>query len=127
MDALEPGVEVLGPAKGKLLYAVNESVEAADHLKPSDGASIELARQFAQIIDEAIESGDPERIHQVSCVAMPTLNKTLTSLGLNPEGRFKMKIGLTAGQQSGPAGPPKAGAPDELTALRAKRAKRGGA
>ena len=127
MDALEPGVEVLGPAKGKLLYAVNESVDAADHLKKSDEASVELARAFARIIDDAIESQEPERIHQVSCVAMPTLNKTLTSLGLNPEGRFKLKIGLTTGQQSGPAGPPKAGTPDELTALRAKRAKRGGA
>lgn len=127
MDAIEPGVEVLGPAQGKLLYAVNESVDAADHLKPSDEAAVELARSFARIIDQAIDSGDPERIHQVSCVAMPTLNKTLTSLGLNPEGRFKMKIGLTSGQQSGSGGPPRAGGPDELTALRAKRAKRGGA
>lgn len=127
MDSLEPGMEVLGPARGKLLYAVNESVDTADHLEISDAAAIELARSFARIIDDAIESQEPERIHQVSCVAMPTLNKTLTSLGLNPEGRFKLKIGVVASQQSGQSGPPKAGTPDELTALRAKRAKRGGA
>lgn len=130
MDELISGPEILPPANSSILAALNAAVKAADHLKKSDDAAVELARSFARIIDRAIESGDPDRIHQVSCVAMPTLNKSLTSLGLNPEGRFKLKIGIdttvAAPSKSGP--PSSGGGPDELTALRAKRrVKSGGA
>lgn len=127
MNELDPGVEILGPAGGALHRAVWDSVEAANHLKETDKAAIELAVQFATIIDDAVASGEPERIHQVSCVAMPTLNKTLTSLGLNPEGRFKLKLEAPATSTAPGAPTPPPGGSDELTALRAKRAKRGGA
>lgn len=130
MDELISNPEILPPANGRILAELNASVKAAKHLKRSDDAAVELARAFARIIDQAIESGDPDRIHQVSCVAMPTLNKSLTSLGLNPEGRFKLKIGVDApgAAASSKSGPPQTGGgPDELTALRAKRrAKSGG-
>ena len=44
------------------------------------------------IRDRARESGDPDAISKTSFGPMPTLNKVLTGLGLNPEG--KQKLGL---------------------------------
>ena len=75
-----------------MVDSVNEAVDAADHLSESDQASIDLAIHLATIIDEARESGDPDAISKTSFGPMPTLNKVLTGLGLNPEG--KQKLGL---------------------------------
>ena len=75
-----------------MVDSVNEAVEAAEHLSESDQASIDLAIHLATIIDEARESGDPDAISKTSFGPMPTLNKVLTGLGLNPEG--KQKLGL---------------------------------
>ena len=75
-----------------MVDSVNEAVEAAEHLSESDQASIDLAVHLATIIDEARESGDPDAISKTSFGPMPTLNKVLTGLGLNPEG--KQKLGL---------------------------------
>lgn len=72
--------------------SVRDAVDAAEHLSSSDQASIDLALHLATIIDEARASGDPEAISKTSFGPMPTLNKVLTSLGLNPEG--KQKLGL---------------------------------
>lgn len=75
-----------------MVESVNDAVAAADHLTSSDRASVDLALHLATIIDEARESGDPDAISKTSFGPMPTLNKVLTGLGLNPEG--KQKLGL---------------------------------
>ncbi|MHC2848839.1 hypothetical protein ACUXOC_000261 [Corynebacterium mucifaciens] len=75
-----------------MVESVNDAVAAADHLTSSDQASVDLALHLATIIDEARESGDPDAISKTSFGPMPTLNKVLTGLGLNPEG--KQKLGL---------------------------------
>lgn len=75
-----------------MVESVNDAVAAADHLSESDQASVDLALHLATIIDEARESGDPDAISKTSFGPMPTLNKVLTGLGLNPEG--KQKLGL---------------------------------
>lgn len=75
-----------------MVASVREAVGAADHLVDSDQASVDLALHLATIIDDARSSGDPEAINKTSFGPMPTLNKVLTGLGLNPEG--KQKLGL---------------------------------
>lgn len=75
-----------------MVDSVVEAVESAGHLVESDQASIDLALHLATIIDEARDSGDPDAISKTSFGPMPTLNKVLTGLGLNPEG--KQKLGL---------------------------------
>lgn len=77
---------------GKMRTAVRESVELADHLEDTDAADIALAYELADVIDRAVDSGDPEAIHRASCVPMPSLHKILTSLGLNPEGRKNLGL-----------------------------------
>lgn len=77
---------------GNLVEQVRESVEQAEHLEPTDEAAIALALEMAKVVDDARESGSEERIHRASCVAMPSLHKVLTSLGLNPEGRQKLGL-----------------------------------
>ena len=77
---------------GQLVKLVTESIEQADHLEPTDEAEIALALELAKVVDDARESGDEERIHRASCVAMPSLHKVLTALGLNPEGRLKLGL-----------------------------------
>lgn len=97
MDELENGYAVTEPMSGKMQAAVRNSVDMADHLDETDEADIALAMEFAQVIDDARESGDEERIHRASSVPMPSLHKVLTSLGLNPEGR--QKLGLDSGDE----------------------------
>lgn len=75
-----------------MVESVKDAVAVADHLTSSDQASVDLALHLATIIDEARESGDPDAISKTSFGPMPTLNKVLTGLGLNPEG--KQKLGL---------------------------------
>ncbi|QQB45349.1 hypothetical protein I6I10_06960 [Corynebacterium glucuronolyticum] len=77
---------------GKMLDSVDGAVAAATHLTADDQASIEVARELATYIDEANASGDQARIDKTTFGAYPTLNKVLTGLGLNPEG--KQKLGL---------------------------------
>lgn len=75
-----------------MVEAVNDAVVAAEHLTDSDMASVDLALHLATIIDEARASGDPDAINKTSFGPMPTLNKVLTGLGLNPEGRQKLGL-----------------------------------
>ena len=95
MKSIEVGYEVVEPLTGRMRAAVQSSVDQADHLDGMDDADIALAFEMAQVIDDARDSGEEERIHRASCVAMPSLHKVLTSLGLNPEGR--QKLGITTG------------------------------
>lgn len=80
------------PLTGRMRASVQSAVDAADHLDHMDGAGVELAFQLADIIDEARDSGDQEKIHKASFGPMPSLHKVLTSLGLNPEGRQKLGL-----------------------------------
>ena len=77
---------------GAMFEAVSASVDAATHLGADDMASVEVALQLAEYIDEAHASEDQARIDKTTFGAYPTLNKVLTGLGLNPEG--KQKLGL---------------------------------
>ena len=95
MDELDHDYEALGATTGRMRAAVQSSVDQADHLDGMDDADIALAFEMAQVIDDARDSGEEERIHRAWCVAMPSLHKVLTSLGLNPEGR--QKLGITTG------------------------------
>lgn len=94
MSELEEWVEVTAtePLTGKYTAAVRKSVELADHLEPTDDADVQLAYGYAKVIDTAFDENDPEKIHRVSCTAMPSLHKTLTDLGLNPRGRRELEL-----------------------------------
>ncbi|MFJ3030957.1 hypothetical protein ACIP5Z_01650 [Rothia terrae] len=77
----------------KMLYAFEVSLQNADWLKTNgpDRASIELARHYCQLIDEAVEVADPTILQKTFAVCGPNLQKTLTSLGLNPEARNELQ------------------------------------
>lgn len=68
------------------LQAVNEAVEAAQHLTDMDGAAVSLARHVASLIDQAEAEGF-ESSMKASFGPVPTLNKILDGLGLTPNGR----------------------------------------
>ena len=77
---------------GQYVRAVRRAVESAEHLYREDVADVSLCLGYAKIIDSAFDSGDPERCHKVSTVAMPSLHKAITDLGLNVRGRKEMGL-----------------------------------
>ena len=100
------GIQEFGPSEcvasepltGRMRAQVHEAIEAAEHLEITDEASVELALQLAEIIDNARDSGDPAAFEKTSFGPMPTLHKVLTLLGLNPEGR--QKLNLDSGEEN---------------------------
>jgi phage terminase small subunit len=101
---------------GRLGAAVEKSLEAATWLSGADEATKELARGYASYVDNAHALADPELIHKAYSVAGPNLQKTLTSLGLNPEARKELGVKGEA-QEVDPI--------DELKRKRAGRAQAG--
>ena len=77
---------------GRLATAVEKSLQAATWLTDADEAVKELARGYATYVDDAHNAGDSELIHKAYSVAGPNLQKTLTSLGLNPEARKELGV-----------------------------------
>lgn len=101
---------------GRLGSAVQRSLEAATWLSAADEATRELALGYAAYVDNALALADPELIHKAYSVAGPNLQKTLTSLGLNPEARKELGVKGEA-QEVDPI--------DELKAKRGRRAQAG--
>lgn len=77
---------------GQYVRAVRQAVGSADHLQREDVADVSLCIGYAKIIDSAFDSGDEERCHKVSTVAMPSLHKAITDLGLNVRGRKELGL-----------------------------------
>lgn len=73
-----------------LLEAVESAIGAASWLGDADVAGVELARKYAQLIDDSVDSGEWADQAKAFAVAGPNLQKTLTSLGLNPEARKEL-------------------------------------
>ena len=101
---------------GPLGAAVQKSLEAATWLSAADEATKELARRYAALVDDAVALGEPDAINRAHAVAGPNLQKTLTSLGLNPEARKELGVKGEA-QEVDPI--------DELKAKRGRRAQAG--
>lgn len=101
---------------GALSSAVQKSLEAATWLTEADEATKELARRYAALVDDALLSGEADVINRAHAVAGPNLQKTLTSLGLNPEARKELGVKGDA-QEVDPI--------DELKRKRAGRAQAG--
>ena len=101
---------------GRLATAVEKSLEAATWLTAADEATKELARRYAALVDNANALGDPDLINRAHSTAGPNLQKTLTSLGLNPEARKELGVKGEA-QEVDPI--------DELKRKRAGRAQAG--
>jgi len=76
----------------RLSAAVERALGAATWLTDADEATKELARRYAALVDSALASGDLEAINRAHAVAGPNLQKTLTSLGLNPEARKELGV-----------------------------------
>lgn len=72
--------------------AVETSLTAATWLTEADEATKELARRYAALVDNANASGDLDLINRAHSTAGPNLQKTLTSLGLNPEARKELGV-----------------------------------
>lgn len=77
----------------KMLYAVDISLKelGAEKETKKDKAARELARHYANFIDEAISSGDPDAAQRAMEKVGPNLQRTLASLGLTPESRGELK------------------------------------
>lgn len=75
-----------------MVHSIIRSVEIAQHLLDEDQANIDLALIQAEIIDNTIESGDPEKIKGLAYGPITTLHNLLSSLGLNPSGRKALGI-----------------------------------
>lgn len=101
---------------GRMATAVEKSLQAATWLTEADEAVKELARGYATYVDDAHALADSEMIHKAYSVAGPNLQKTLTSLGLNPEARKELGV-KGESQEADPI--------DELKKKRAVRAQAG--
>ena len=82
----------MSETSGRLSAAVEAALTAAVWLTDADAATVALARGYAAYVDDAIALGDPDPIHKAYSVAGPNLQKTLTSLGLNPEARKELGV-----------------------------------
>lgn len=99
----------------KLLYAVDISLKELGPERDSrkDKAARELARYYANFIDETVAYGDPIATQKALQTVGGNLQKILQSLGLTPESRGEL---AAAGEVK-----PKGSAIDELKAKRASR------
>lgn len=75
-----------------LVESVEEAVNLAEHLEPTDQASIRLALDFAEVIQDALESGDADAARKMTYGPMASLQKLLGDLGLTPEGRHRLEL-----------------------------------
>lgn len=92
MAQLEENLRAAMIPGGALLRRVEEALAGAEHLLSIDGAVAGLALDQARVIDRALESGDEEQIAYAARVSMPALLRTLTALGLTPDGRKKLDL-----------------------------------
>lgn len=83
-----------------LTASVIAAVDQMPWLTAADGAAVDLAKAYAATIDEAIESGNGERITKALYLG-PHLLRTLESLGGTPAGR---KMSSAGQKQEGPGG-----------------------
>lgn len=99
----------------KLLYAVDISLKELGPERDSrkDKAARELARYYANFIDEVVDSGDYVAEQKALEKVGANLQRTLHSLGLTPESRGELKADHDV--------KPKGSAIDELKAKRASR------
>lgn len=98
----------------KLLYAVDISLKelGAERDSKKDKAARELARHYANFIDETVAYGDPIATQKALQTVGANLQKSLHSLGLTPESRGELSVSDVK---------PKGSAIDELKAKRASK------
>lgn len=77
-----------------VLTELNAAIRAAEHLrgKVEYRAAIEVARTLARQID-GVRGETPSTASRVTNVAIPTMHKVLTGLGLTPEGLARLAVG----------------------------------
>jgi hypothetical protein len=69
-----------------ILEAYNTAIESMHWLTDSDAAAVELGRQYAQRIDEALEFGEGQEVTKALYLG-PHLLNTLREIGGTPPGR----------------------------------------
>lgn len=74
-----------------LLESFEAAVAKMHWLQPSDAAAVELGRQYAQRIDEAIEYGEGQEVTKALYLG-PHLLNTLRELGGTPGGRASLSV-----------------------------------
>ena len=79
-----------------LLVAVNASFEAMPWLRSADGAAMELAREYAARIDEALEFGEGQEVTKALYLG-PHLLNTMRDLGGTPTGRKALQDSTPVG------------------------------
>lgn len=79
------------PRKAGLAAAVDAAVGQMTWLKPSDMATVALARMYAEQIDAALRSGNPEQASK-AMFAGPHLLNALRALGGAPAERKALGV-----------------------------------
>lgn len=69
-----------------LVESVNAAVEQMPWLTPADKGAVDLARSYAQRIDEALETGEGQEVTKALYLG-PHLLRCLETLGGTPTGR----------------------------------------
>lgn len=116
------------PKRG-LLMAVNRSVKSMPWLSAKDDAAVELAREYARQIDDAVKRGGPDATKGMHLG--PHLLKTLDALGgtpaseVAPPGR-PLVVDESEAEKPEPAeeARPEQGVRDELARIREARRSR---
>lgn len=72
---------------------LDDALEEATWLSTADGPTIALAYRYLDYLEQA-QYEDFELLHKAMSVVGPNLQKTLASLGLNPEARGAISKGV---------------------------------
>lgn len=80
---------------GPMLREVNKAIRGMHWLTEADKAAVAQARQYARLIDEAVESEDEAGVRKTAGWLGPHLTGILKQLGGTPEGRKALNVDTT--------------------------------
>ena len=77
---------------GPMLREVNKAIRGMEWLTDADRAAVAQARQYARLIDEAVDSEDETGVRKTAGWLGPHLTGILKQLGGTPEGRKALNV-----------------------------------
>jgi hypothetical protein len=78
--------------QGPMLRAVNKAIRGMHWLTEADEAAVAQVRQYARLIDEAVETDDVAGVRKTAGWLGPHLTGLLKQLGGTPEGRKSLAV-----------------------------------
>ena len=78
--------------QGPMLRAANKAIRSMHWLTEADAAAVAQVRQYARLIDEAVESDDVAGVRKTAGWLGPHMTGLLKQLGGTPEGRKALAV-----------------------------------